>query len=909
MYDAFISYNSSDNKFVKILAGVLEKYKPPRSFKHRHRKHLAIFYYEGKMTLTELNKAIRKHLSDSAKLIVICSPSAKESEFVNKEIEIFAEENDTQNIIPVLVEGLPDNEVRTKEDENKKAFPEGLLKVSEVPLAKDYRHFRPGRDKVNKGKFKVEWYKLLADILDKSVDIVTRIEERRLRIRILSRATVSVMILALIWLGIVIITENAANRLAAQAKHLLSTNPTQAMWMAAEAKRVSPDNQSANQVFHDIVSNRQKRPFYQCVLNEELGGIQSANFSSDESLILTTSNNGLVRVWAHDGELISTIEVDNDIVLNAKFSKDNKYIIASGINGTATLWSLDGILEKTFKCHDYPIEMIYFTKDNTVIFGSYLAGSVQRWDLDGQLINEQRIPFKLFEGLDDSKIQITDFTFQRSYTIGNRTFESSELTEAILAIDIEGNYAITKDHTNNAHLWTWNDKLESLKIDPSHLANRRTVSFSYDSQYFLTAGFNVVKVFSIDGENILSVESPEGDAVTATAFSADGRFFAAAMEPTHTIYVWNLAGELLASLDGHISLVNSIQFSTDNNILLSAGSDSQALIWRLQDGEQKIFQNNGEVNYSVFSPDGEFILTSSDERELTLWDTNGVPAVTWSLDWIVASSGTISPDSRWLAAGLWDGTIWVKELFGGTSNRFQAHSEMVPSVKYSPDGQYLLSVGADAICGLWSVPEGYRKWSYTVPNGIACATISKEGNILVGTFDGRVHVLDLNCNFINELKAHQNNKYISVVECSPSNEFILTAGAENKVKLWDWNGNLIYFFDEFNSAITSATFSPDGQYVVAGSKDGMIKVWTIDGRLIQTFDQHKGWIKSIAFSPDSKYVLSTGEDDGQAILWPAVVNEETLLRSGQIAKPDLALLESEIGPIEKAIIFVRNVIY
>lgn len=61
------------------------------------------------MTGTEYNRAIVQHLGDSEKLIVVCSPGARASEYVDDEIRRFVEVNEAGNIIPVLLEGIPNN--------------------------------------------------------------------------------------------------------------------------------------------------------------------------------------------------------------------------------------------------------------------------------------------------------------------------------------------------------------------------------------------------------------------------------------------------------------------------------------------------------------------------------------------------------------------------------------------------------------------------------------------------------------------------------------------------------------------------------------------------------------------------------------------------------------------------------
>ena len=100
-YDAFISYNGEDKAFAEALEKALENYDPPKDLAVPQR-HLKIFRYEGDMTGADYPQAIRGHLDNSAKLIIVCSPHARKSKFVNDEIQHFGEFHTTNDGFPCL---------------------------------------------------------------------------------------------------------------------------------------------------------------------------------------------------------------------------------------------------------------------------------------------------------------------------------------------------------------------------------------------------------------------------------------------------------------------------------------------------------------------------------------------------------------------------------------------------------------------------------------------------------------------------------------------------------------------------------------------------------------------------------------------------------------------------------------
>ena len=101
-HDAFVSYSRRDKKFACSLERALEKYLPPKDLP-LPRRHLDIFRDEQDFTGTAYYRSVEKHLNGSRKLIVICSPSARASDFVNEEVDVFAQSRGVENIVPLLL--------------------------------------------------------------------------------------------------------------------------------------------------------------------------------------------------------------------------------------------------------------------------------------------------------------------------------------------------------------------------------------------------------------------------------------------------------------------------------------------------------------------------------------------------------------------------------------------------------------------------------------------------------------------------------------------------------------------------------------------------------------------------------------------------------------------------------------
>jgi WD40 repeat protein len=124
---------------------------------------------------------------------------------------------------------------------------------------------------------------------------------------------------------------------------------------------------------------------------------------------------------------------------------------------------------------------------------------------------------------------------------------------------------------------------------------------------------------------------------------------------------------------------------------------------------------------------------------------------------------------------------------------------------------------------------------------------------------------------------------------SPDGGAIVSASADNTVKIWDARtGQLLRTLEGHTSYVISAAFSPDGGAIVSASDDNTVKIWDArTGRLLRTLEGHKGWVNSAAFSPDGGAIVSASGDKTLKI-WDA--------RTGRL----LRTLEGHTEPVYSA---------
>ena len=154
-YSAFISYSHADARWAKWLHRSLERYRLPKRLRstdgglvNAAGKFLPVFRDNEELAASsDLARSIVEALENSAALIVICSPRAAKSRWVNEEIRTFIRLGRADRIFCVIVDGDPHSGNPETE-----CFPPALLAdLSKEPLAVDLRSRETARLKLIAG--------------------------------------------------------------------------------------------------------------------------------------------------------------------------------------------------------------------------------------------------------------------------------------------------------------------------------------------------------------------------------------------------------------------------------------------------------------------------------------------------------------------------------------------------------------------------------------------------------------------------------------------------------------------------------------------------------------------------------------------------------------------------------------
>ncbi len=613
-YAAFISYShAADGQLAPAVQRGLERLAKP----WYRRRALRVFRDDSGLAVTSaLWPEIATALDKSYYLVLLSSPEAAWSEWVNREVKHWLSVKPAERILLVVTKGeLQWDCARGDFDPARStAVPRALLgKFPQEPRWLDLEWAREETQlDLRHSRFRDAIAQLAAPMHGRPRDDLESedIHLHRRALHLAWSAVAALLVLVLVaGVGWNNATSNAnradreariavARALTTQATANIDQHPV-SLLLSLESLRVSPTDEARDTLLRGLLQSRHNS----IALNGHTDWVNAVAFSPDSAMV-ATAGDYTVRRWdaatgapigqplrGHTDSVLSAVGVGpvNDVA----FSPDGTMIASASLDSTVRLWeAATGKLIAEPLTHTNFVNAVAFSPDGTLIASASEDDGVRLWN------PATGAPIGL--SLSHGGLIVVDVAFSPN--------------GAVIA-------SASVDRT--VRLW---DSATGELIGQllGHTDTVFGVAFSPDGTMIATAGDNTVRRWDTATGEPIGPPLSHPDAVNEVVFSPDSGTIASA-SADRTVRLWDAAtGEPIGQpLTGHRETVVDVAFSPNGATIASASFDETVRLWDAVTGEPigQPLSHTDYVNDVAFSPDSTMLASAGEDATVRLWET------------------------------------------------------------------------------------------------------------------------------------------------------------------------------------------------------------------------------------------------------------------------------------------------
>jgi WD40 repeat protein len=261
------------------------------------------------------------------------------------------------------------------------------------------------------------------------------------------------------------------------------------------------------------------------------------------------------------------------------------------------------------------------------------------------------------------------------------------------------------------------------------------------------------------------------------------------------LYTFSAQGIVRSQLPGDDELWRSVTYAPDGFWVVGGADEGRIQRWRVEPQQPRdvvqhtVTADVGAVHvlwdHTLLLTAGPHILCFPPNADATSTPT---PLTTGDDDKTAIASSTAGPQHLVAATG-WDGHIYVwRGDIVAMPERWKRHTDRVNALAFSPNAQWLASVGRDGAIVLWDVAAGTVK---VQRNGHAPYPVDSVG-------------------------------------FSPDGRLLATGGRDHVCRLWDAETlSPLAALEAHTKPVIALAWRPDGRMVATGSGDHHIRLWSV----------------------------------------------------------------------------------
>lgn len=486
-----------------------------------------------------------------------------------------------------------------------------------------------------------------------------------------------------------------------------------------------------------------------------------------------------------------------------------------------------------------------------------------------------------------------------------------------------GYYIASADERGNVRIWDCTQESQILKSEFKVLGGKvNDLAWDCESKRLIAVGDGKDKfghAFTFDSGNSVGEISGHNKIINSVSIRQSRPFRAVTCSDDMTVNFYHGAPyKFNLSISDHTRFVQSVRFSPSGSHFVSVGMDGKIFLYdgstgaKVQELSTAANAHSGGIFSVSWSPDSKYLMTSSADMTVKLWDVEAKAVKTtfqvssspsvedqqvgnlWQGDYLLSlslsgdlnyldqNSGKVSKvvrghqksitaftkvDSK-LYSGSYDGRVyrWENNSGNGIPVSGQGHKNQINGLYSNQDKVY--TIGMDDSARIISVDKNEYSTTAAPTNSVPKA-ISSRGEFTVIATLNEILVMK-NGSKVSAIK-NPDGVVASAVDISKKGDEVAVGFDNNKIRIYTLqsSGTLVEKTSSepdipmsVRAAVTMVSYSPDNKYIAVGDQTGKIHVFDAATKALRLNQWvfHSARINALSWSDDSMYAVSGGLD-------------------------------------------------
>ncbi|XP_012169711.1 angio-associated migratory cell protein isoform X1 [Bombus affinis] len=366
----------------------------------------------------------------------------------------------------------------------------------------------------------------------------------------------------------------------------------------------------------------------------------------------------------------------------------------------------------------------------------------------------------------------------------------------------------------------------------------------------------------IDDEEDAMEEDPseEGDAICVFSSHEIGSVFCGSLNKNGKLattggeedkaYIWDTSsGEIILDCTGHKDSIIFSAFNHDESYLATGDMSGMIQVWKLADKTKIWDYNMGDATWMMWHTVANILLAGSVDGEIYMWKIPDGDCKVFQGYGCRAETGSIFPDGKRIAVGYEDGVIRILDL--KTSSVLSSissalgHSSTITTIDCHWDNNLILSAAVDG---------------KTI---ISTSNTGKIVSILQNLNNGEHNNVTNNDQSAVSSEGNRDSNWVETAAfCkNPAFQVAATGTVNGEIFIWDISKQMLRQKIEQESGISKLLWKGNTTLLFSAGLDGILRCFDgKDGLRLRSFFGHMADILDLYISENGEKALTTSDD-------------------------------------------------